>query len=117
MEKSDEGGAEIGKQLNGLTVLYVGGRPSLVEQLKAVVTSRGGVLFSHDGGIEENIATLPGLICRAHTTFFPIDCISHSAVGQIKKFCRDGQKRCVPLRTASVASFVAAIRDHDLFKR
>jgi hypothetical protein len=116
MDKSDESAAEVGKNLSGVTMLYVGGRPRLVEQLKAVVTSRGGVLLSHDGGIEENIAMLPGLISRADAAFFPIDCISHSAAIQIKKSCRDAQKRFVPLRTASVASFITAIRGHDSFQ-
>jgi hypothetical protein len=115
-DKTDERAAEVGKALDGLTVLYVGGRPSLVEHLRAVVTTRGGILLWHDGGIEENIATLPGLISQADAAFFPIDCISHCAVGQIKKSCRDGQKRIVPLRTASVASFIAAIRDRGLFQ-
>jgi hypothetical protein len=117
IDKTDERAAEVGKDLDGLTVLYVGGRPSLVEHLRAVVTRRGGILLSHDGGIEENIATLPGLISRADAAFFPIDCISHSAVRQIKKSCRDGKKRVVPLRTASVASFITAIRDRGLFQR
>jgi len=116
MDKSEERAVESGKDLNGVTVLYVGGRPRLVEQLKAVVTSRGGVLLSHDGGIEENVAMLPGLISRADAAFFPIDCISHAAAIQIKKSCRDAQKRFVPLRTASVASFMAAVRDCDLFQ-
>jgi Uncharacterized protein conserved in bacteria (DUF2325)/Capsule biosynthesis GfcC len=112
---TDQITAEVRKDLNGFTALYVGGRPRQVEQLKEIVISRGGILLSHDGGIEENIATLPGLISRADTTFFPVDCISHSAVGRIKKFCRDGEKRFVPLRTASVASFIAAIANHELF--
>ena len=115
-DRRDASAAEVGKDLDGLTMLYVGGRPSLVEQLKGVVTSRGGMLLLHDGGIEESIATLPGLISRADAAFFPVDCISLSAVVQIKKSCREGQKRFVPLRTASVASFIAAIRNDDLFQ-
>jgi hypothetical protein len=110
-----DAGAE--NDLHGLTVLYVGGRPGLIDQLKAVVTRRGGTLLSHDGGIEENLAALPGLISRADVAFFPIDCVSHSAVGHIKKVCRDGQKPFVPLRTASVASFVAAVGNHGAFQR
>jgi hypothetical protein len=86
----------------------------LIDQLKAAVTRRGGTLLSHDGGIEENLAALPGLISRADATFFPMDCISHSAVGHIKKYCRDGHKSFTPLRTASVASFIAAIGHRDI---
>jgi hypothetical protein len=64
--------------------------------------------------MEENLAALPGLISRADATFFPMDCVSHSAVIQIKKSCRDGHKPFTPLRTASVASFIAAIDRRDV---
>jgi cell division protein FtsB len=102
--------------LHGVTVLYVGGRPGLIEQLKAIVTRRGGTMLAHDGGLEENPAALPGLISRADATLFPVDCVSHAAVGQIKKCCRDGHKPFIPLRTASVASFMAAMARHDTFQ-
>jgi Uncharacterized protein conserved in bacteria (DUF2325) len=115
-DEADQPGLGTEHDLGGLTVLYVGGRPGLIDQLKAVAARRGGTLLSHDGGIEENLAALPGLVSRADAVFFPIDCISHAAVGQIKKYCRDGQKPFVPLRTASAASFIAAISHHDVLK-
>jgi hypothetical protein len=110
--EEDDSAARVESDLKGVTVLYVGGRPGLIDQLKKIVTKRGGTLLSHDGGIEENLAALPGLVSQAAVAFFPIDCVSHSAVGQIKKFCRDGHKSFIPLRTASVASFMAAIGNH-----
>jgi Uncharacterized protein conserved in bacteria (DUF2325) len=116
MDNADQPGLDIEHDLNGLTVLYVGGRPGLIDQLKAVAVRRGGTLLSHDGGIEENLAALPGLVSRADAVFFPIDCISHAAVGQIKKYCRDGQKPFVPLRTASAASFISAISHQDVMQ-
>jgi hypothetical protein len=103
--------------LRGLTLLYVGGRPGLLDQLKALCAKRGGLLLSHDGGIEENPAALPGLVSRADAALFPVDCISHAAAGQIKKLCREIGRPFVPLRTASVASFVAAIAMGDLSLR
>jgi Uncharacterized protein conserved in bacteria (DUF2325) len=109
IEEEDQPGLDIEHDLDGLTVLYVGGRPGLIDQLKAVAIRRGGTLLAHDGGIEENLAALPGLVSRADAVFFPIDCISHAAVGQIKKCCRDGHKPFIPLRTASAASFIATI--------
>jgi hypothetical protein len=116
VDEVNQPGLDIERDLNGLTVLYVGGRPGLIDQLKAVATRRGGNLISHDGGIEENLAALPGLVSRADAVFFPIDCISHSAVGKIKKYCRDGQKPFVPLRVASAASFIAAISHQDVLR-
>jgi Uncharacterized protein conserved in bacteria (DUF2325) len=116
IDDAGELGLKVEHGLHGLTVLYVGGRPGLIDQLKAIVTKRGGTVLSHDGGIEENLAALPGLISRADAAFFPVDCISHAAVGQIKKCCRDGDKRFIPLRTASVASFISAIGNPDIFR-
>jgi hypothetical protein len=114
IEDADEPVAKVERGLDGVTILYVGGRPGLIDQLKAVVAKRGGTLLSHDGGMEENLAALPGLISRADATFFPMDCVSHSAVIQIKKFCRDGHKPFTPLRTASMASLIAVIDRRDV---
>ena len=116
IDDADERAAKVERDLDGVTVLYVGGRPGLIEQLKAAVAKRGGILLSHDGGIDENLAVLPGLISRADVIFFPMDCVSHSAVGHIKKCCRDGHKPFTPLRTASVASFIAAVGQRDVLK-
>ena len=106
----DERGREIGR-LDGRKLLYVGGRPRLAEQLRSFVTERGGVLLTHDGGVEHNAALLPGLVSQAHIAFIPIDCVSHAAAGQVKKLCRDLAKPFVPLRSASLSSFVAAVAD------
>jgi hypothetical protein len=116
IEEADEPSLGVEHNLHGLTVLYVGGRPGLIDQLKAIVTKKGGTVLSHDGGIEEKLTALPGLIGRADTIFFPVDCVSHSAVGQIKKCCRDGNKPFIPLRTASVASFIFAIGNQETFR-
>jgi hypothetical protein len=99
------------RDLEGLTLLYVGGRPGLVAQLRTMTEARGAELLAHDGGVEDNPALLPGLISQSAATFFPVDCISHRAVGQLKKLSKAGGKPYVPLRTASLASFVAAIAD------
>jgi hypothetical protein len=116
IDEADEPSLNFEHNLQGLTVLYVGGRPGLIDHLKAIVARRGGTVLSHDGGIEENLAALPGLISRADAAFFPVDCISHSAVGQIKKCCRDGDKPFIPLRSASVASFISAIGNQDILQ-
>jgi Uncharacterized protein conserved in bacteria (DUF2325) len=116
VDEADRPGLDTERDLDGLTMLYVGGRPGLIDQLKALAARRGGALISHDGGIEENLTALPGLVSRADAVFFPIDCISHSAVGQIKKYCRDGHKPFVPLRTASAASFISAISHRDVLQ-
>ena len=95
--------------LDDLTVLYVGGRPKLVEQLRVLTARWGGVLLDHDGGLEHTSGLLPGLVSQADVAFFPVDCVSHLAAGQIKRLCREAQKPFVPLRSASLASFIAAL--------
>lgn len=109
---SHEGRHDRAKNISGLrdlTVLYVGGRPGLVAQLKNLCAENGAHLLAHDGGVEDSLASLPGFTSRADLVVFPVDCVSHSAVGIIRKVCRDSARECIPLRTASVASFVDAI--------
>jgi hypothetical protein len=40
---------------------------------------------------------------------FPVDCVSHDAVGAIKRLCRRTSKPFIPLRSSSVTSFAAAL--------
>lgn len=96
-------------ELQGRTLLYVGGRPKQVEQLRALAARFGGVLLSHDGGVEDSPTLLPGLVSQADIAFFPVDCVSHHAAGQVKRLCRAAEKPFAPLRTASLASFAAAV--------
>jgi hypothetical protein len=96
-------------QLDGVQVLYVGGRTHQVPQIKAVVERAGGALLYHDGGIEHSTALLPGLVSRADCTVFPVDCISHDAMGLLKRQCRQAAKPFVPLRTSSLASLLAGL--------
>jgi hypothetical protein len=101
-------------QLRGAQVLYVGGRAHQVPQLKAVVERAGGALLHHDGGIEHSMTLLPGLISRADCTVFPVDCVSHDAMGMLKRQCRQSAKPFVPLRTSSLASLLAGLAMLDL---
>jgi hypothetical protein len=108
-------GAWIGEEeaaapdLAGAQVLYVGGRTNQVPQLKAMVERAGGVFLHHDGGIEHSMALLPGLIGRADIAMFPIDCISHDAMGMVKRQSRLTGTPFVPLRTSSLACLVGGL--------
>ncbi|MBL26064.1 MAG: hypothetical protein CMM50_00740 [Rhodospirillaceae bacterium] len=103
--------------LGGRTLLYVGGRPGQIAGLRAAIKRRGGTLITHDGGIEDNPARLPGLVSQATAALSPVDCVSHHAVWQVKKLCRETGKTFVPLRTASLASFLAALDGSDILGR
>ncbi|MEE7490589.1 hypothetical protein SAMN02799622_04221 [Methylobacterium sp. UNC378MF] len=91
------------------TLLYVGGRPRQVARLRRFVEARGGRLLSHDGGTEENMSLLPGLVSRSDLVLFPVECVSHEATGMVKRACEMSGKAFRPVRSASLASFVHAI--------
>jgi hypothetical protein len=74
-----------------------------------MLRQRGGELMAHDGGIEDSTSLLPGMISQVDTVYFPVDCISHRAALRVKELCRDSDKPFVPLRTASLASFLVAL--------
>jgi len=101
--------ASAAPDLGGAQVLYVGGRANQVPQLKALVERAGGAFLHHDGGIEHSMTLLPGLIGRADFTVFPIDCISHDAMGMAKRQCRQSAKPFTPLRTSSLACLLGAL--------
>ncbi|MDR3538869.1 MAG: DUF2325 domain-containing protein [Acetobacteraceae bacterium] len=113
LERSIETEAELPDlpRLDGLTLLYVGGRPPQAAAVRTLAEQQGAAAFEHhDGGVEDALALLPGLAGRADLVLFPVDCVSHQAALAVKKLCRQGDKRFVPLRTSSAASFLAALR-------
>ena len=95
--------------LAGSTILYVGGRPHQVPQLKALVEHADGVFVHHDGGVEHAPGLLVGLVSRADMTVFPVDCISHNAVTAVKRTCRQFGRPYVALRTSSLTCLLAAL--------
>jgi hypothetical protein len=107
-----EPAADGGRQprLEGVSLLYVGGHPHQVAHLRALGEQMGATFLHHDGGIENHPNLLPGLTSRADLVMFPVDCISHDAANAIKLLCRQGGKRFLPLRSASVTSLLAALR-------
>jgi hypothetical protein len=107
-------GPAPGLRLDGRNLLYVGGRPHQIVHLRAVAERLGAVLLHHDGGIENHPNLLPGLTSRADLVFFPVDCVSHDAAHAVKSLCRQGGKRFVPLRSASVTSLLAALGRQDV---
>jgi hypothetical protein len=71
----------------------------------------GAILLHHDGGIEERGGLLPGLVSRADAVLFPVDCVSHSAMMLVKRLCRQSGKPLLPLRSAGLAPFCAALKN------
>ena len=103
------GDGEAALDLSNRTILYVGGRPNQIPQLKALVERTGARFLHHDGGIEHSSSLLPGLISRADVLLFPIDCVSHDAVATLKRLCRQLEKPYLPLRAASLATLASSL--------
>jgi hypothetical protein len=104
-------------RLVNLTLLYVGGRRAQISHLRTFAERSGALLLHHDGGIEERGGLLQGLISRADAVLFPVDCISHAAMSQVKRTCRQSGKLFLPLRGAGLAPFCAALNDPALLVR
>ena len=97
-------------QLEGRCILYVGGRCQLLPHLRARAASWKASLLHHDGGQEESLQSLGGLVDRADVVLCPIDCVSHQACLKVKGLCRRRAKPFVPLRSSSATCFTRAIR-------
>ena len=92
-------------------ILYVGGRPGCTEQMRASLEAAGGALLCHDGGRHDHPSLLPGLVSQADRVAFPVDCVSHDAALAVKRLCRQLGKPWLPLRSAGLGSFLAALAE------
>lgn len=109
-EPDEEGGASsLSAHLQGRRVLYVGGRPSSTPAIRGLVERHGGSFQRHDGGLEDRKGLLSSAVAAADLVVFPVDCIDHDSAGNLKRICTRQSISFVPLRSASVASFAAAI--------
>ncbi len=92
-------------------VLYVGRRPGSTDRMGQALAGAGGELLTHDGGRHDNPSLLAGLVGQADRVLFPVDCVSHEAALAVKRLCRRLGKPFSPLRSAGLASFLAAFGD------
>ncbi len=92
-------------------ILYVGGRPGCIEQIRELMVAAGGELLRHDGGLHDQPSLLPGLISQADRVAFPVDCVSHDAALTVKRVCRQLGKVWLPLRSSGLASFLTAMAE------
>lgn len=90
-------------------VLYLGGRARTIERLKSIAADANAELYHHDGGLEQTVELIDGLITRCDAVFCPVDCISHGACERAKALCRKLAKPFVPLRSSGASSFKRAL--------
>ena len=107
---NEEAASDETPDLSGLQLLYVGGRYHLLPHLRARAEALDASLLHHDGGQEETLKLLDGLVEQADVVFCPIDCISHQACLKAKHLCKRQAKPFVPLRSSSASCFARAIK-------
>ena len=95
--------------LCGRRIAYVGGRANTVGHFRALVESLNGRFSHHDGGVDDNIGRLGGILSQADVVLCPVDCVSHGACLKAKTFCKQTAKPFVPLRTAGLSSLVRGL--------
>jgi hypothetical protein len=100
-------------RLKDRRILYVGGRPSSTPAIRDLVQRHGGEFQKHDGGLEDRKGLLESAVAWAEFVLFPVDCIDHDSAGRLKRICTKLGTPFVPLRSASVASFAAAVSELD----
>ncbi|WP_236024668.1 DUF2325 domain-containing protein [Arenibaculum pallidiluteum] len=86
--------------IDGKCILFLGGRPGAIPHLRSLVERRNGRLLHHDGGLEQTVRRLDGLVEQADMVVCPVDCISHEACLRAKRLCRRLNKPFVPVRGA-----------------
>lgn len=100
--------AYLDSQLQGRRVLYVGGRPSSMPAIRDLVHRHGGEFQRHGGRLEDRSGLLASAVSWAEVVVFPVDCIDHESVDNIKRVCVRQQVRYLPLRSAGIGCFAAA---------
>ena len=88
------------------TPLNVGGRPGMRERLCGNVSGLGGSIDDHDGGTEHARSLLPG---RADAVVFPVDCVGHWAMKQVRRLCVAQDRPFYALRSARITAFLGAL--------
>jgi len=91
--------------LCGRSILYVGGRVGQNTHFRALVERANGRFIHHDGGREDGHHHLGAILPQADAVLCPLDCISHSAVKRVKRFCKRHKKTLVLLPRSSLSAF------------
>jgi hypothetical protein len=91
--------------LGGARILVVGARPAQIAHWRVLAERCAGELLHHDGGVEDSIAGLGGLVSRADIVLFPTDCVSHEAMWAVKRLATQLGKPYRAMRGASLAAF------------
>jgi len=98
---------ECKTDLRGRCILYLGGHNHLCQRFRTIVESKKGQFIHHDGGREQQLKQLHGLLQKADMVFCPTEKISHNAMNKARKLCRENpEKPIVYLERPSISAFV-----------
>ncbi len=104
-------GQEEDFDLCGRCIAFVGGRSNQTPHFRELVERYNGQFIHHDGGLESGQGKLESVLAKADAVLFPVDCVSHNASRDIKRFCKQGQKPFVPLPSSGLSSFTLALKE------
>lgn len=115
LAQEDAAQAELpARDLGGKCVLCVGGRAGAVHSYREVVEQSGGRFLHHDGGLEESLHRIEGVVAAADVVICQAGCISHNAYWRVKDLCKRSGKPCMFVRNGSVSSFDRVIGNAGL---
>ena len=98
-------GNAAGVSLLGKSVLCVGGRSGAINSYREVVEQQGGRFMHHDGGREESLHRIDGVLAAADIVICQVGCISHNAYWRVKEQCKRTGKPCMFVRNSGLSSF------------
>lgn len=99
--------------LDGATIVYVGGRTGNIPNFRSLVEEANGVFVHHDGGKEDSDQRLVQVLSGGDIVMCPMDCVSHQASLTAKKFCKHAGKTFVPLRSSGLSSFASNLQGYS----
>lgn len=105
--------AAFGETLDGKCILCVGGRAGAVDAYRDAVLRHGGRFLHHDGGLEESLHRIDGVLAAADIVICQTGCISHNAYWRVKEQCKRTGKPCVFIKGSGSSAFDRLIRDFD----
>ena len=96
--------------IEGMQLLYVGGRPQTKLRIQNLVQEQGADLVCHDGGkTKTSIGSLKTLIESSHAVFMPVDRVSHASALETKRLCRQCKKPFITMKSCSMSCFQQAL--------
>lgn len=105
----DNGDCPIGEDgdldLCGRCIVFIGGRSNQTPHFRTLVERCNGKFMHHDGGLDDGQSKLESILSKADAVFFPVDCVSHNASRDIKRFCKRDMKPFIPLSRSGYATF------------